>query len=139
MVPGITSAFSVPALAGIPVTQRGVATSVHVSSGHVGPDAASMAALAAGATVVYLMAVSALPDICAAALDAGVAPDLPVAMVEQGSTARERVTHATVATAGEVAAREGVRPPAIVVMGLVAAAGFLDDPVCATSEVMVGD
>ena len=61
VVPGITSAFSVPALAGIPVTQRGVATSVHVSSGHVGADAASIAALAAGATVVYLMAVSALP------------------------------------------------------------------------------
>ena len=99
-MPGITAAFSVPALAGIPVTQRGVATSVHVSSGHVGADAASLAALAAGATVVYLMAVSALPDICAAALAAGVAADLPVAMVEQGSTARERVTRATMATAG---------------------------------------
>ena len=139
VVPGITAAFSVPALAGIPVTQRGVATSVHVSSGHVGPDAASLAALAAGATVVYLMAVSALPDICAAALAAGVAADLPVAMVEQGSTARERVTRATMATAAAVAEREGVRPPAIVVMGLVAAAGFLDDPVCATTEALVGD
>ena len=110
MVPGITSAFSVPALAGIPVTQRGVATSVHVSSGHVGPDAASIAALAAGATVVYLMAVSALPDICAAALAAGVAADLPVAIVEQGSTARERVTHATVATAAEVVDARGSAP-----------------------------
>ena len=67
VVPGITSAFSVPALAGIPVTQRGVATSVHVSSGHVGADAATLAALGAGATVVLLMAVSALPDICSAA------------------------------------------------------------------------
>jgi uroporphyrin-III C-methyltransferase/precorrin-2 dehydrogenase/sirohydrochlorin ferrochelatase len=139
VVPGITSAFSVPALAGIPVTQRGVATSVHVSSGHVGADDASIAALAAGATVVYLMAVSALPDICASALAAGVAADLPVAMLEQGSTARERVTRATVATAGEVAVREGVRPPAIVVMGLVAADGFLDDPVCATSGELVDD
>ncbi len=134
VVPGITSAFSVPALAGIPVTQRGVATSVHVSSGHVGADAASVAALAAGATVVYLMAVSALPGICAAALAAGVAADLPVAMIEQGSTARERVTRATVATAADVVVAEGVRPPAIVVMGRVAAEGFLDDPVCATSE-----
>ncbi|WP_377643451.1 uroporphyrinogen-III C-methyltransferase [Oryzobacter terrae] len=133
VVPGITSAFSVPALAGIPVTQRGVSTSVHVSSGHVGADRATLAALTTGATVVLLMAVSALPDICAAAVGAGVDPDLPVAMVEQGSTLRERVTRATVGTAAGVAAREGVRPPAIVVIGAVAAEGFLDDPVCATT------
>lgn len=133
VVPGITSAFSVPALAGIPVTQRGVSTSVHVSSGHVGADAATLAALAAGATVVLLMAVSALPDICAAALAAGVDPDLPVAIIEQGSTSRERVTRASVATAAQVAAAAGVRPPAIIVLGLVAAEGFLDDPVCATT------
>lgn len=139
VVPGITSAFSVPALAGIPVTQRGVATSVHVSSGHVGADDAALAALVAGATVVLLMAVSALPKICAAAMELGVDADLPVAMIEQGSTARQRVTHATVATAAEVAEHEKVRPPAIVVMGLVAAPGFLDDPVCATTEASAGD
>ncbi len=134
VVPGITSAFSVPALAGIPVTQRGVATSVHVSSGHVGADAATLAALGAGATVVLLMAVSALPDVCSAAIAAGVDADLPVAMVEHGSTSRERVTRATVETAAAVAEREHVRPPAIVVLGRVAAEGFLDDPVCATTE-----
>ena len=134
VVPGITSAFSVPALAGIPVTQRGIATSVHVSSGHVGADAATLAALGAGTTVVLLMAVSALPDICSAAIAAGVDADLPVAMVEHGSTSRERVTRATVETAAAVAEREHVRPPAIVVLGRVAAEGFLDDPVCATTE-----
>ena len=134
VVPGITSAFSVPALAGIPVTQRGVATSVHVSSGHVGADAATLAALGAGATVVLLMAVSALRDICADAVAAGVDAGLPVAMVEHGSTSRERVTRATVETAAAVAEREGVRPPAIVVLGRVAAEGFLDDPACATTE-----
>jgi uroporphyrin-III C-methyltransferase/precorrin-2 dehydrogenase/sirohydrochlorin ferrochelatase len=134
VVPGITSAFSVPALAGIPVTQRGVSTSVHVSSGHVGADAATLAALTAGATVVLLMAVSALSDICAAAVEAGVDPDLPVAMVEHGSTSRERVTRATVGSAAGVAQREGVRPPAIIVIGAVAAEGFLDDPVCATAS-----
>ena len=132
VVPGITSAFSVPALAGIPVTQRGVATSVLVTSGHAGADPAMLGALTAGATVVLLMAVSALPRICAAALEAGVAPDLPVAVVESGSTARERVTFATVASAGAVVATAGVRPPAVVVVGRVAAPGFLRDPVCAT-------
>lgn len=139
VVPGITSAFSVPALAGIPVTQRGVATSVHVTSGHVGADAAALAALAAGATVVFLMGVSALPGICAAALEQGVAADLPVAMIEQGSTATERVTRATVGTAAQVASTAGVRAPAIIVMGRVAAPGFLDDPACATTGVSDDD
>jgi uroporphyrin-III C-methyltransferase/precorrin-2 dehydrogenase/sirohydrochlorin ferrochelatase len=139
VVPGITSAFSVPALAGIPVTQRGVATSVHVTSGHVGADAAALAALAAGATVVFLMGVSALPGICAAALEQGVAADLPVAMVEQGSTATERVTRATVGTAAQVARSAGVKAPAIIVMGRVAAEGFLDDPVCETTGVSDGE
>ncbi|WP_299447038.1 uroporphyrinogen-III C-methyltransferase [uncultured Phycicoccus sp.] len=134
VVPGITSAFSVPALAGIPVTQRGVATSVLVTSGHAGADPATTGALAAGATVVLLMAVSSLPQICAAALADGVDPDLPVAAIEKGSTALERVTRATVSTAAAVMADAGVRPPAIVVLGRVAAEGFLDDPVCRTPE-----
>ncbi|GAA4404046.1 uroporphyrinogen-III C-methyltransferase [Fodinibacter luteus] len=133
VVPGITSAFGVPALAGIPLTQRGVATSVHVTSGHAGADAATLASLAAGATVVLLMGVAALPGICAAAMAEGVDADLPVAVVERGSTVEERVTRATLGTAAEVASREGVRAPAIVVMGRVAAPGFLDDPVCATT------
>ncbi len=132
VVPGITSAFSVPALAGIPVTQRGVASSVLVASGHAGADAAALGALGGGATLVLLMAVSSLPAICAAALAHGISADLPVAVIEQGSTAHERVTYASVGDAASVMDRVGVRPPAIVVIGRVAAEGFLDDPVCAT-------
>lgn len=132
VVPGITSAFSVPALAGIPVTQRGVATSVLVTSGHAGADPAISSALAAGSTVVLLMAVSSLPNICEAAVAAGIDPDLPLAVVERGSTAHERVTRATLATCATVIADARVRPPAVVVIGRVAAAGFLDDDVCAT-------
>ena len=132
VVPGVPSALAVPGLAGIPVTQRGVATSVHIASGHAGADPAAIQAIAAGATVVLLMAVAGLPDICRAALDAGVSPDLPVAVVERGSTPSQRTTWATVATAPDVVAREGVRPPAVVVLGRVAAEGFLDDPVSAT-------
>ncbi|NHA69021.1 uroporphyrinogen-III C-methyltransferase [Phycicoccus flavus] len=132
VVPGVTSAFSVPALAGIPVTQRGVATSVLVASGHAGAEPATTAALLAGATVVLLMAVSSLPEICAAALADGVDPELPVAVIERGSTVDERVSRATIGTAARVMAAAGVRAPAIVVLGLVAAEGFLDDEVCAT-------
>lgn len=132
VVPGITSAFSVPALAGIPVTQRGVATSVLVTSGHAGADPAITAALEAGSTVVLLMAVSSLPHICEAAIAAGIDPDLPLAVVERGTTAHERVTRATLATCADVMAAAQIRPPAVVVLGRVAADGFLDDDVCAT-------
>jgi uroporphyrin-III C-methyltransferase / precorrin-2 dehydrogenase / sirohydrochlorin ferrochelatase len=132
VVPGISSALAVPVLAGIPLTQRGVATSVHISSGHAGAEPAALAALAGGATLVLLMAVASLAEICAAAVAAGVDPDLPVAVVEKGSTPGERVTHATLSSAAEVAAAAGLRSPAVVVVGAVAAAGFLDDPACST-------
>jgi len=132
VVPGVTSAFAAPALAGVPVTQRGVVTSVVVSSGHAGADPAALAALASGATLVLLMAVRTLPEICAAALEAGAPSDLPVAVVERASQPGQRVTRATLGTAANDFARAGVRPPAVVVMGAVAAAGFVDDPACAT-------
>lgn len=132
VVPGISSALAVPALVGIPLTQRGVASSVHVSSGHAGPEPAALAALAAGATLVLLMAVASLSEICAAAIGVGVDPHLPVAVIENGSTPDQRVTHATVATAASVAAAVGVRAPAVVVIGAVAADAFIDDPACAT-------
>ena len=132
VVPGISSALAVPLLAGIPLTQRGVSSSVHVSSGHTGADPAALAALAAGATVVLLMAVASLGEICAAAVAAGVDAALPVAIVENGSVAGQRVTRADLATAGRRAVEVGVRAPAVVVLGAVAAEGFLDDPACAT-------
>ncbi|HYN66414.1 MAG TPA: uroporphyrinogen-III C-methyltransferase, partial [Ornithinibacter sp.] len=68
VVPGISAAIAVPVLAGIPLTQRGVSSSVHVSSGHAGAEPAAVAALVAGATLVLLMAVATLPEICSAAI-----------------------------------------------------------------------
>ena len=132
VVPGISSAIAVPVLAGIPLTQRGVSSSVHVSSGHAGAEPAAVAALVAGSTLVLLMAVGMLAEICRGALGAGVDADLPVAIIENGSTDRERVTHATVGSAARVAQEAGVRSPAVVVVGAVAAEGFIDDPDCAT-------
>jgi uroporphyrin-III C-methyltransferase/precorrin-2 dehydrogenase/sirohydrochlorin ferrochelatase len=132
VVPGLSSALAVPELAGIPLTQWGASAAVHITSGHGGPDPTSVAALAGGATLVLLMAVATLPEICAAAVEAGVDPALPVTIVESGSTASERVTHATVATAAARAEAVGVVSPAVVVIGAVAAEGFLDDPACAT-------
>ena len=77
VVPGVSSALAVPLLAGIPVTQRGVASSVHVASGHSGADAGMLAALAAGSTLVLLMAVGSLAEICEAAVGSGSTPTCP--------------------------------------------------------------
>ncbi|WP_251152127.1 uroporphyrinogen-III C-methyltransferase [Cellulosimicrobium sp. Marseille-Q4280] len=127
VVPGISSALSVPALAGIPVTHRGTVAAFHVVSGHEGLDEASLVCVRdRAATLVVLMGVSQLSRITAQALDAGADPGLPVAIVENGSTPRQRVTRAALGDVVERAAQVGVRAPAIIVVGDVAAEGRLD-------------
>ena len=130
VVPGVSSALSVPALAGIPLTHRGTVAAFHVVSGHDGLDAAALAGVRdRTATLVVLMGVSQLARITAQALDAGADPALPVAIVENGSTPRQRVTRAPLGEVVERAAQVGVRAPAIIVVGHVAAAGRLEpDP-----------
>ena len=132
VIPGITSAIAVPGLAGIPVTQRGVAATVVITSGHIGPDKATRAALAEGATVVALMAVGTMGKFMAAALDAGADPSTPVAIVERGSTPHERVTRATISDASRIADETGVKSPAVIVIGGVALDGLLASKVAAT-------
>lgn len=132
VVPGVTSAFAVPARAGIPVTQRGVATSVLVTSGHAGPDEAACAAMSAGATVVVLMGVSALAQFAKAAMDGGAPATTPVAIVEKGTTVHERITRGTVSTIVRIAEETGVKPPAIIVIGQVAHPDLLASNLAAT-------
>ncbi|MGN7701740.1 uroporphyrinogen-III C-methyltransferase [Cellulosimicrobium sp. 22601] len=127
VVPGVSSALSVPALAGIPLTHRGTVAAFHVISGHDGLDAAALAGVRdRTATLVVLMGVSQLARITAQALGAGADPALPVAIVESGSTPHQRVTRAPLGEIVAHAAQAGVRPPAIIVMGDVAAEGRLD-------------
>ncbi|MFC7026034.1 uroporphyrinogen-III C-methyltransferase [Promicromonospora thailandica] len=134
VVPGISSAVAVPGLAGIPLTHRGVTAGFHVVSGHCatpdssGPlDAAALSCVRDGtATLVVLMGVRSLGAIVAQSLAAGADPGTPVAVVENGSTPGQRVTRARLDEAAEVAAARGVRSPAVVVIGHVAAAGLLE-------------
>jgi uroporphyrin-III C-methyltransferase/precorrin-2 dehydrogenase/sirohydrochlorin ferrochelatase len=127
VVPGVSSAIAAPALAGIPVTHRGTVAAFHVVSGHEGLDEASLVCVRdRAATLVVLMGVSQLSRITAQALDAGADPGLPVAIVENGSTPRQRVTRAALGDVVERAAQVGVRAPAIIVVGDVAAEGRLD-------------
>ncbi|GAA1260681.1 uroporphyrinogen-III C-methyltransferase [Streptomyces javensis] len=131
VVPGISSSISVPGAAGIPVTHRGVAHEFTVVSGHVAPDDPSSlvdwAALARlRGTLVLLMAVEKIGAIAAALVAHGRAADTPVAVVQEGTTPAQRRVDATLATVGERAAAEGVRPPAVVVIGDVVALSSRD-------------
>src|SRR5690606_24598453 len=126
VVPGVSSALSVPALAGIPLTHRGTVAAFHVASGHDTLDeAALVSARDRTATLVILMGVSQLPRLMAQLLTAGADPGLPVALVENGSTPRQRVTRAVLGDVVRRAAEVGVRSPAVIVVGDVAAEGRL--------------
>ncbi|MFD1720008.1 uroporphyrinogen-III C-methyltransferase [Amnibacterium endophyticum] len=114
VVPGVTSAVSVPAAAGIPVTHRGVADGFTVLTGHE-----AVAALPGGTdhTVVLLMSVSALADSAAALAATDRGADCPVAVVEDGWGPRQRVTVGTLGTIAARAREVGVRAPAVTVIG----------------------
>jgi uroporphyrin-III C-methyltransferase/precorrin-2 dehydrogenase/sirohydrochlorin ferrochelatase len=121
VVPGVTSAVSVPAAAGIPVTHRGVAASFVVASAHEGAEhvLAAAADAAPDATLVLLMGVTRLAETAAALIAAGRPSDTPVALVERGWTPEQRTTTTTLVNAARDAAAAGVRAPAVVVVGQV--------------------
>lgn len=126
VVPGVTSAFAVPAAAGIPVTHRGQARCVTVLSGHDDPDYAALARL--GGTIVVLMGVSGLARLRDGLLRHGINPDTPLAVVERGWSPAQRTTRTTLGRAVADADRAGVRAPAVIVIGAVAALACPDGP-----------
>ena len=126
VIPGVTSAIAVPALAGIPVTHRGVAHEFTVISGHLPPDDPESLVEWDGVarlrgTVVLLMAVQNLPAIAARLVAGGRAPTTPVAVIADGSMPTQRTVLSTLETVEADIEREQVRPPAIVVVGDVVA------------------
>ncbi len=128
VVPGVTSAIAVPALAGVPVTHRAVTHEFVVVSGHVAPghpeSLVNWNALAAmSGTIVLLMAVERIELFTKALLKGGRPADTPVLVVQHGTTTAQRTLRATLNDAPERIREEGIRPPAIVVIGSVAAFG----------------
>ncbi|MBF6132666.1 uroporphyrinogen-III C-methyltransferase [Nocardia otitidiscaviarum] len=122
VVPGVTSAISVPALAGIPVTHRGVTHEFVVVSGHVAPDhpdsLVDWPALARlRGTIVLLMAVERIEQFAAVLLAGGRAAETPVTVVQEGSLRTQRTLRAQLSTVAERVRAEGIRPPAIIVIG----------------------
>jgi uroporphyrin-III C-methyltransferase/precorrin-2 dehydrogenase/sirohydrochlorin ferrochelatase/uroporphyrin-III C-methyltransferase len=114
VVPGVTSAISVPAVAGIPLTHRGVATSFTVLSGH---DQIDRVPGGADHTVVLLMGVNTLGHSAHVLAAGSRGADCPVAIVEDGYGENQRVTIGTLGTITGTAAERQVRSPAVIVIG----------------------
>lgn len=122
VLPGVTSAISVPAYAGIPVTHRGVAVSFAVITGHEDPTKAESHIrwkhLATGVdTLVFLMGVANLPVITKNLIDNGRPADTPAAIIRWGTRADQETYVTTVGEAAEMVRRDGIRPPAIFIVG----------------------
>jgi uroporphyrin-III C-methyltransferase len=124
VVSGVSSAIAVPAAAGIPVTERGVARSFAVVTGHTkegaGVSETEIAALARLDTLVLLMGRAGLGPFTAALIAAGRDPATPAAAIERGTTPAQRVVRATLADIAAAVEREGLEAPMITVIGQVA-------------------
>jgi len=132
VVPGVTSAIAAPAYAGIPVTHRGVSTSVTVVTGHEDPtkpgtDTDWTALARAGGTLVVLMGAGNIREIAQLLIDGGRARTTPVAAVRWGTRPEQRTVRGTLATVAGL----GIEAPSAIVVGEVAAldlAWFEDRP-----------
>ena len=122
-VPGVTSALSVPAYAGIPVTHRDYCSSVHIITGHAKAGSELKidfdALRRTKGTLVFLMGVTALPMICKGLLDSGMAADMPAAVIERGTLPRQRKVISTLAELPKAAKDAKIVSPAIIVVGRV--------------------
>lgn len=127
IIPGVTSAISVPAYNGIPVTHRDFTSSLHIITGHkkqgeqLKLDFEALVRLEG--TLVFLMGVSALSDICNGLLGAGMEKDMSAAILQQGTTAGQKKIIATVSTLAEEVEKQGIQTPAIIVVGKVCVLG----------------
>jgi uroporphyrin-III C-methyltransferase len=122
VVPGITSAIAVPGAVGIPVTHRKFASQVTIITGHEDPaketSAHDWAWLArTKGTLVILMGVKNLSRISTFLQEHGKDPGTPVAVIERGMRADQRVTVGKLADIAEMAKMRGVKPPAVIVIG----------------------
>ena len=125
VVPGVSSAVAAPAWAGIPVTDRRFASSCTVVTGHRRADGTLGidydALVRTRGTLVFLMGVATMPQICAGLLAAGAAAGLPAAVVERGTSASQRRIDGTLGGIAERARVVGVESPAVLVVGAVCA------------------
>ncbi len=121
VIPGISSSISVPALAGIPVTHRGASESFWVITGTTKDNAVSndvFDAAKTNATVVILMGLSKLKEITEIFTREG-KQDTAIALVQDGSLPTQRIALGTISTIVEEAQQQGIKAPAVIVIGEV--------------------
>lgn len=120
VVPGVTAAVGIAAYAGIPLTHRDHAQSVVFATGFLKDGVLDldwpMLARPAQTLVIY-MGISRLPEICARLIEHGLPASTPAGVIERGTTLRQRVAVADLATLPEAVAAAGIRPPALTVVG----------------------
>ena len=122
ILPGVTSAISVPAYAGIPVTHRGIAVSFAVVTGHEDPSKSEShirweQLATAVDTLIFLMGVANLPIITQKLIENGRPVNTPAAIIRWGTRAEQETYITTVGEASAMVQREGIRPPAIFIVG----------------------
>jgi uroporphyrin-III C-methyltransferase len=122
VVPGITSALAVPAYAGIPLTHRKYASSLAIVTGHEDPTKPQARVkwekLATSVdTVVVLMGIKNLESIVKHFLNGGRDPETSIAIIEHGTTTKQRTTIGTLSNISQKASEMKVKPPAIIVIG----------------------
>jgi uroporphyrinogen III methyltransferase/synthase len=123
VVPGITSALAAPAYAGIPVTHRDYCSSVHIITGHQSKDKPLTldfeALVRLDGTLVFLMSLATVGEIMTGLIAGGLSPDMPAAVIEQGTRPQQRKLVATVGTLSKKVAELGFASPALMVVGRV--------------------
>lgn len=123
VVPGVSSSYSVPAYCGIPVTHRDYASSFHVITGHEGSHKNGATVLDYGTlareegTLIFLMGLKNLPNIVQSLIENGKDPETPAGVLQEGTTARQKMAVGTLSTIVDVVKREGIKTPAITVVG----------------------
>lgn len=123
VIPGISSSYSVPAYCGIPVTHRDFASSFHVITGHEGNHKNGVSVLnyeilaKEEGTLIFLMGLKNLPNIVSALIANGKDPRTPAGVLQEGTTARQKIAVGTLSDIVEVVEREKITTPAITVVG----------------------
>ncbi|MET0103213.1 MAG: siroheme synthase CysG [Sedimenticola sp.] len=122
VVPAVTAASGCAAYAGIPLTHRDYAQSVTFVTGHLKDNTTNLnweQLAQPNQTVVFYMGLLGLPVITRELLAQGVSPEMPIALVQQGTTEKQKVFTGTLATIQEVVEREKPQPPTLIIVGEV--------------------
>ncbi len=141
VVPGISSPIAIPAAAGIPVTYRNLSRSVHIVTAHTAdqglpPDFKALAGL--HGTIVILMGLSRIRLIAQTLISEGMDPDTPAAVVSGGNSPFPSTVRGTLQNISEKTEKAEVKPPAVIIIGAVAALNLSDRENAAPEGISVG-